>query len=237
MLKFFFLLIVSLLGINILNANDAVLKKTIENEGGVNVKIIKSDNTNIKDLKIVILEQPNGIWLPVLASSDGKTIMGDPSILISSDDKFKDALQNAGLQAQKHNKDITDKNILAVFKQYPQNVVSLEGGDKTHTTYMIVDPNCPYCYQEIQKLDDTLKTSNVKMLVVGALGQDSVKKAASFYNELKNQKTQQDKISLIKKVFERNYKADPNVDISHMMDIGKSLSQAGLQAVPYIIKQ
>ncbi|PAF43145.1 hypothetical protein [Helicobacter sp. 11S02596-1] len=225
-------------GVSILLGSNAQLEKMIKDNEGLDVKVVDSKPTNIKSIQIVSLEQPNGLRIPVLASDDGKTIIGISELLISSDEAFKNALKTAYQDATKHNKTITDNQVLKLFQKYQKNyVLKLDGKNKSKTTYMVVDPNCPYCYQEIQKLDETLQNSNVEMLVVGALGMDSIKKAASFYEDIKNKKSQKDKIALLKAVFEKSYQPNQNVDISAITSIGKELAQAGVNGVPYIIKK
>ncbi|PAF52374.1 hypothetical protein [Helicobacter sp. 13S00477-4] len=233
-----FLWIIGCACIGILMADNATLQKTIKDNEGIDVKVVDSKPTGIKGIQIVSLEQPNGLRIPVLASNDGKTIIGISELLISSDDGFKDSLKKVYEDSMKHNKGITDNQVLAIFKEYDKsNVVKLQGKDKSKTTYLVVDPNCPYCYQEIQKLDSILSGSNVELLVVGALGMDSAKKAASFYEEMKTKKSQEDKIALLKSVFEKTYKPKENIDTSKIITIGKELAQAGVNGVPYIIKK
>ncbi|PAF41183.1 hypothetical protein [Helicobacter sp. 11S03491-1] len=222
---------------SLLMANNAILEKTIKENQGIDVKVVDSKPTDIKGIQIISLEQPNGFRMPVLASDDGKTIIGISELLISSDENFKNTLRKVYEESLKHNKTITDKQVLEIFKKYDKsNVVKLSGKDKSKTTYMVVDPNCPYCDQEIQKLEDTLQKSNIELLVVGALGMNSIQKAASFYDELKGKKSQKDKITLLKSVFQKTYQPK-QVNTAQIVEIGKELAQAGVTGVPYIIRK
>ncbi|PAF53715.1 hypothetical protein BKH42_04240 [Helicobacter sp. 13S00482-2] len=213
------------------------IEKTIKEDQGIDIKVIDSVPSGIGGMNITILEQPNGFRTPVLSSEDGKTILGIPDLLISGNEKFKDTLQKIYQEITQYNDSMRENRVLEVFKKYDDKVLKLEGKNKSKTTYIVVDLNCPYCHQEIQKLDRDLEDSNVNVLVVGALGMDSVKKAASFSEELKNKKSQQDKIAFIKAAFEKTYKARQDVNTASIINIGKELAQAGLDAVPYIIKK
>ncbi|MDO7253266.1 hypothetical protein [Helicobacter cappadocius] len=213
------------------------IEKTLKEDQGIDIKVIDSVDSGVDGLNITTLEQPDGFRIPVLSSKDGKTVIGIPDLLISGNEKFKDTLQKIYEEITKHNDNIREKSVLEVFKKHNDKVIKLEGKNKSKITYMVVDPNCPYCHQEIQKLGETLENSNVYMLVIGALGMDSVKKAATFYEEIKDKKSQKDKIKLIHEAFEKSYKPKGGVDISKMMIIGRELAQAGVNAVPYIIKK
>ncbi|PAF46278.1 hypothetical protein BKH46_08175 [Helicobacter sp. 12S02634-8] len=237
MKKILFLSIV-FLGACVLWGNQSTLEKLIKDNEGIDVKVVELVPTGIKGLQIVALEQSNGLRVPVLASDDGKTIIGVSELLISDDPHFKDALQKVYASTQKHNKTITDQKVLKIFKTYNKsNVLSLAGKNSAKTTYMVLDPNCPYCHQEVQKLDMILQNSNVEILVVGALGMQSATKAASFYAALGSKKSQKDKIALLKSIFEKSYQPDEKIDISKIVEIGRELAQAGVNGVPYIIEK
>lgn len=214
------------------------IENTIKKNEGVEIKVISSAPSGVEGLNITVLQQPNGFRMPVLSSKDGKTIIGIPDVLISDNDTFKATLKKIYEEVADYNSDISQKAVLDVFKKYDKtNVIKLEGKNKSKTTYMIVDLNCPYCHQEIEKLDQTLKDSNVDLLVIGALGMDSVKKAATFYEDIKTKKSQQDKIAFIKSAFEKTYKPKENISTTDMITIGEELAGAGVNAVPYIIRK
>lgn len=214
------------------------IENTIKKNEGVEIKVISSAPSGVEGLNITVLQQPNGFRMPVLSSKDGKTIIGIPDVLISDNDTFKSTLKKIYQEVADYNSDISQKAVLDVFKKYDKtNVIKLEGKNKSKTTYMIVDLNCPYCHQEIEKIDETLKNSNVDLLVIGALGMDSVKKAATFYEDIKTKKSQQDKIAFIKSAFEKTYKPKENINTTNMITIGEELAGAGVNAVPYIIRK
>lgn len=214
------------------------IENTIKKNEGVEIKVISSAPSGVEGLNITVLQQPNGFRMPVLSSKDGKTIIGIPDVLISDNDTFKSTLKKIYQEVADYNSDISQKAVLDVFKKYDKtNVIKLEGKNKSKTTYMIVDLNCPYCHQEIEKIDETLKDSNVDLLVIGALGMDSVKKAATFYEDIKTKKSQQDKIAFIKSAFEKTYKAKENINTTNMITIGEELAGSGVNAVPYIIRK
>lgn len=249
MRKIFVIMIASLICVlGAVVANDDTLQKnikeTLEKAGtsriSENAKIIDSQPTNIKGIRIISLRQPGGFQLPILVSDDGKTIIGIPEFLISSDENFKDILKKVYEDSINYNTGIRETNVLNIFKKHTSEVIKFIGKKSNKTAYMVVDPNCPYCYAEIQKLEDTLENFNVELLVVGALGQASINKAASFYQDYKNlqdKRSQEDAIALLKDVFEKSYKPKEVIDTSKVSTIGRELFQAGVNSVPYIIKR
>lgn len=229
-------------------ADDSAFEKsiqaTLEKAGmsgiSTNVKVINSQPTSIKGIKIVSLRQPDGFQLPALISDDGKTIIGVSELLISSDENFKNTLKKVYEDTTKYNEGIRETNVLSIFKKYVGEVIRLSGKNSKKTTYMVVDPTCQYCHAEIQKLEDTLEKSNVELLVVGALGIAATNKAASFYQDytnLKDKKSQKATITLLKRVFDKSFKVKENIDTSKISTIGRELFQAGVNAVPYIIEK
>lgn len=249
MKNIFVIMTVSLISVlDVVIADDNALQKNIKatlekaeiSRISADAKIVDSQPTNIKGIRIISLRQPEGFQLPVLVSDDGKTIIGIPEFLISSDENFKDTLKKVYEDAINYNTVIRETNVLNIFKKYTSEVVKFVGKKSNKTTYMIVDPNCPYCYAEIQKLKDTLENFNVEILVVGALGQASINKAASFYQDYRNlrdKNSQEDVITLLKNIFKKSYKTKESIDISKVSIIGGELFQAGVNSVPYIIEK
>ena len=219
-----------------LYAGNADLEKFFKNRG-YDAKIVYSKDSGLLGLQFVIAEQ-RGFWIPFLADSKKKILIGVAQDMVISDDKeFSKALEEIIKQVREHNQKSTDNAVIDVFKKYSQMSVKLEGANPKNTTYIVLDANCPYCKDEIKNLDSYLKQGNVELMIVGVLGVDSAKKAATFYANIKHKKSQSDKLAYIKSVFEPSFKADSNSNAEGMMSVNIALSEAGLRGVPYIIKR
>lgn len=213
---------------------NAKIEKILKNRG-YNAKIIYSKDSGIQNMQFVIAEQGR-FWIPFL--TDSKTLIGiTPDTIISEDEKFSKALDEVINKVRQNNQKAVDDSIIEVFKKNANSVIKLNGENPKKTTYIVLDMNCPYCKDEIKNLDSHLKQGNVELMIVGVLGVDSAKKAATFYTNIKSKKTKNDKIAYIKSAFQSNFKPDSSVNIDEINKISMQLSGAGLQGVPYIIKR
>ncbi|PAF53798.1 hypothetical protein BKH42_03460 [Helicobacter sp. 13S00482-2] len=242
--KLIALIATTLVSLSPLGANSLSKKieETIFEKTNTQVKVIKVKPIDIKKLNLSIIEINNN-QLALFSSDDGKTIFGMPEIFVTSDQKVLDATQETIRETQAYNSRGKQERLLEAFKKYPSNIVYLSSGVATNkTTYIVTDPNCPYCKDEMQRIDDILQNSNVALIFVGIIGhQNSEIKSADIlqYTQdvLKNKKNQKNKeeeiLNHIKKVyFDSSYK--PVVkDVSQAKENSKMVIDAGINAVPY----
>ncbi|OBV29643.1 hypothetical protein BKN38_00915 [Helicobacter sp. CLO-3] len=200
-------------------------------------KIISTQDSGIKGLSIAIIEQDK-YWIPFLVNEGGDVLIGlTPDTIIADNAAFQANLAAAISKVQDYNKQQLDEKVIEIFKQNAKIVLEIAGKNSQKTTYIVLDTNCPYCKQEVDKIDEYLKEANLKVLIVGALSQDSVQKAATFAAHLGEAKTNEQKIAYLKKAFEKTYKSDNGVNIQKTMEISAALGGAGIRGVPYIIKR
>ncbi|WP_304648197.1 thioredoxin fold domain-containing protein, partial [uncultured Helicobacter sp.] len=101
------------------------------------------------------------------------------------------------------------------------------------TIYIVSDPNCPYCQQEFANLSRRLEEANVKMLLVGFLGEDSMLKVA---NALKNKSGNQAKdIAMLSALYGAKVKGKA-MDTKEAMALTQAVANVGVRSVPYIIE-
>ncbi|MGX3044077.1 hypothetical protein [Helicobacter sp. T3_23-1056] len=227
-----------------LHAKDSLdtkaLLDTLKSSELTNAKIISTQDSNINGFSFVIIQKDN-FQIPFFASNDGKTLMIlSKEAIISQNAGFKKLLESTNKKVQDFNEKAREDAVIAIFQKYPNMILRLDGKNKDSkksTTYLVLDTDCPYCKQELSKIDSYLANGDLQILIVGALSLESIKKAAFFYTKLNEQKTQASKISYLKKAFEPNYKAEANINADMAMNISSELGGAGLQGVPYIIKR
>lgn len=214
------------------------------------MRVISTEASGIKDFSFVIIERER-FWIPLLAHESGRTIMiATPELILSVDNVFGKNLAKTIEKAHEHNKQITDDLVLGVFKEHAKSTITLGSKSAKYTTYMVLDPNCPYCQSEVEKLSQYTKDSRLVIMVVGILRQDSLDKAAAFMKLAKSAKTstsQDDQIALLRRVFAKDFdpssvqfdesKKEQGEIYADLALIGMKLQQAGLQGVPYIIKR
>ncbi len=200
----------------------------------VEVKVVAQERLN-DGLHLVLIEQKNGTQILVFATSDGKNIMGVSEPLIFTNQKYQEILKKHYQNAINHNKQQSDKKILEHFDQNAW--ISLRGKAKHGKIYLILDPNCIYCKQEVSKISSFLKDyQEVHLMFCGLLGIDSLHKAASIYEDLKG-KNQKEMLDVIQKAFAKDYKALEGIKTDAVRKLTIELMELGVNGVPYIIKQ
>lgn len=213
----------------------------------VSMKMISTEASGLKDFSFVILER-EGYWVPLLAHENGKTIIiATPDLILSTDSIVEKNLAKAIKKSQEHNKQLVDDSVLKIFSTHSSSTITLPNKSAKYTTYMVLDPNCPYCKNEVEKLQEYAKDSSLVIMVVGILRQDSLDKAAAFAKLIKNTKSKEEQIAVLKCVFDKGFapssvryddaKKERDEIYADLALIGMKLQQAGLQGVPYIIKR
>lgn len=219
------------------------IEQTILDKTSTQAKVIKIKPLNIKNVHIANIEI-NGNQIPLFVSGDGATIWGVPEIFFSTNNKILEETKQAVADTQTYNSRGKQQKLINTFKDKKDLAVFLSStGKKTKkVTYIVSDPNCPYCKDEMQRIDDILSNSNVRFIFVGIIGgANSMLKSSDIIENakkislLKIGKIIQEKriLSHIKEVyFNSDYK--PNSTSSVTAQESSQLAvQAGINAVPY----
>lgn len=216
------------------------VKNLIEKQTSAKVNIISSaDLKDSKNLKMVVVEIADGSAqrVPMFATSDGNTIIGLSNIFFTASKADEDVVSKISDEVMAYNengqKEAAGKLIKALS---PDQYITLKSNAKNPKTYFIVaDPNCGYCREELRNAEDKLKTHNINMIIVGILGEDSQKKAAYLMDNIKSSMSESDKLKGIREVFSSNFKAPAKIDVSKVMKTTESLFKTGvIRGVPYI---
>lgn len=219
------------------------IKDLIEKQTNAKVNVVNSvDLKDSKNLKMVIVEIADGTAqrIPMFATSDGNTVIGLSNIFFTASKTDENIVSKATDEAMAYNesgqKEAAGKLIDALS---PEQYITLKSSAKNPKTYFILaDPNCGYCREELRHIEDRLKTHNVNMVIVGILGEDSQKKAAYLVNNVKSNMSEKDKIKGIKEVFSSNFKAPAKIDTSKVNATTESLFKTGvIRGVPYIYEK
>lgn len=215
------------------------LTNLIEEETATKVKIIsKSDLKSSKDLKFVIIElEGNMQRIPLFATKNGDMIIGLSNIFLTSAKADEDLVAKNSAELQEYNESAQTRAAGVLIEQLkPEQYISLKSSAKNApTTFIIADPNCGYCKEEFRKIDERLKTQNVNIVMVGILGEDSLKKAASVISKVKSSDKEKTKLNALKEVFSNNFKAPKSIDTTAIKETSDFLFKSGvIRGVPYI---
>ncbi|MBF7066762.1 thioredoxin fold domain-containing protein [Campylobacter volucris] len=112
-------------------------------------------------------------------------------------------------------------------------------GDKNKPLlYVFSDPECPYCKIHLDKIEDTLKTHQVKFILTPIHDTSAFEKSALIYKESKDAKDDAQKIAIMRKYYDKDikdYKKPSQAEVKAVRDNFEKYSKLGLRAVPTII--
>lgn len=133
-----------------------------------------------------------------------------------------------------------EKNLAKVYpSESKANIISLGNDPKKPTIVMFSDADCPYCRMELSQIEKTLKNSNVEVIMTSVHGKDGHAKSYLIYDDVKNAKTDEDKIKILRKYYDENYKPDLSkigeANIEKAQNIANKYFGAGLTSVPFLI--
>lgn len=218
---------------------DEKIANLIQQQTGTAVKIIsKSDLKSSKDLKIVIIElDANKQRIPIFVTKNADTIIGMSNIFFTNNDSDKNIIEDKIKELESYNENIQNIAAGELIKQLkPEQFITLKSKAKNaKTVFIIADPNCGYCKEEFRNIDERLKTQNVNMVIVGILGEDSIKKAAWVVDKVKSSDSEKTKLNALKEVFSSTFKAPKNIDTTKVKETTDFLFKGGaIRGVPYI---
>lgn len=111
------------------------------------------------------------------------------------------------LKKQKSMRQLADKIVMgkklkAIYaKEDKSNIITIGNDSKKDTLVIFTDPECPYCRNELLQIEDELENYNLKLLITPVHGENSLKKAHLIYKNIKNAKTDKDKIKILRKYY------------------------------------
>ncbi len=124
-----------------------------------------------------------------------------------------------------------------LFKSIPSDyAIKLEGNGKK-LTYIISDPMCPHCQEDMKNIESRLQNGSVILIPVAFMGQESLLRTAEIISKIKTAQTTKQKISLLKEVYSRIHKAETsdNASIQRVKDITSKIEKSNLiQSVPFV---
>lgn len=217
-------------------ANSSNIENLVREKVGIESKVISSVSLKeLQNMKLVILES-NEQRVPFLSNENGNTLIGlDNSFLTSNDDMLA-KLQKTVQEAETYNTRGKNDKLLANIKGKNYPVISLQSKHKTNKTiYIVSDPNCPYCQDELARIDERLENGNVKIIVVGLLSDNSLSKASDIYEQIKSAKTNQAKIDTLKRIYANGYKTNSTPN-RIAIDLTNLIRQSGITGVPYLFE-
>lgn len=231
-------------GFGILNADvSSNIVKILQSQTGKKISVLSVQPLKASpDFQIVVIKDMETKYeIPIFVSKDGKTIVGLSNVFFSENKDDMGLVEGVYKKTQDYNmQQQNSAKLNALFESIPSDyVISIPSTTKGNqkVTYIVSDPMCPHCQQELKNIDSRLKDSNVRIVVVGLLGKDSATKSALVLEKIKTAKTPSEKISILTQIYNPAYKATgaKDAEVKKVQNVTKKISDSQIiKYVPYI---
>lgn len=219
------------------NSTQRAKIQSILQKHGINFEVLEVHNLT-HGLSFVVVGDKEGHKNSLFSTNDGEVIFHTQAVF-SLDRAFDTKLETLHQELYEEQRKRVDSQVLEIFKNYTDAVISFKAKTASKKTFYIVsDPNCPYCHKELERLPILLEDANVKMLVVGFLGENSLQKASVILEK----RGADEKANLV--LLQQLYTKDKKQNLSYQkkqlekaLQITRALSDSGINGVPYIIER
>ncbi|WP_297576214.1 hypothetical protein [uncultured Campylobacter sp.] len=206
------------------------------------IKIESIDNLTSFDAKLVIItKEDEGMRIPLLTSKDGKSYIVLPSeynLSQRDNDLIKKRITFGN--------NIEDAAAYELLKTVPQErFIEINSLNKNHSTtiYLVTDPECEACKEDINKIEEYIKRADVKITFAPIHGISAYTKAAIVLKKAKkiDPNNQEAIIKILKKYFDKEVAiGDDEVTKEEKQEIlenSKAIYSKGvIKGVPYRLK-
>ena len=225
------------------NANEAEFVKNLKQSlNDKNAQLISIDKLNSLNGLNLLIVRSGDKKEAFLASDDGKSL-----VAVTEDPKLADAADAALFKMRAQIlKDARDAAALELLKSIdPARFAYIESFDKNnpYVTYIVGDPECPYCAEEMKRITKHLRNSNVKLIFAPVHGKSAFIKSALILKQLKalSPSDQKGAIDVIEKYYDKNVQvSDADVSKAELnavyADTKTLFSKGVIKSVPYVIK-
>ena len=195
---------------------DVVARQSVDGIAGMDfVTLNLSDGTRAQ--KLSIFTKDDLIFPDVISIKQGGSI--------------KEMMEQAELQ----------KKLSPLYaKEDKKNIVSLGNDSKKETLVVFSDPECPYCRQELQNIEERLKTNNIKLILTPVHERSSLEKSVLIYTETAKAKDDAAKIAIVRKYFDENVTYTQKISdeqVGHIEALKAKYFGAGIKGVPFIVRE
>jgi len=222
----------SILATSLFGATNAQIETYFKSKIPVpTVKVKVTSRMEIKEIK--------GMDYVSIVLSDGKRNQ-KISVFTQGNLIFPDVISvNGGSIKDKLDKEKLVQEISKIYKvEKPENILVLGNDPKKETLVVFTDPECPFCGKEVEKIEETLKVKNLKLIFTPVHDKSALEKSVLIKKQTDAAKTIEEKIKIVKKYF--NGTVDEKVtdeEVAKIDNNRKKYFAAGLKGVPFDIAE
>lgn len=203
---------------------------------------IQIPNISVEVVERHSVEGVAGMDFVTLNLSDG-TRAQKLSIFTKDDLIFPDVIsikQGGSIKEMMEMAELQKKMSVLYKKEDKKNILSIGNDAKKETIVIFTDPECPYCRQELEGIEERLKTNNVKIIFTPVHQRSSLEKSVLIYNEAAKAKNDAEKIKIMRKYYDENVKYDQKVsdaEVARIEELKSKYFGAGIKGVPFIVRE
>ncbi len=222
----------SILATSLFGATNAQIETYFKSKIPVpTVKVKVTSRMEIKEIK--------GMDYVSIVLSDGKRNQ-KISVFTQGNLIFPDVISvNGGSIKDKLDKEKLVQEISKIYKvEKPENILVLGNDPEKETLVVFTDPECPFCGKEVEKIEETLKVKNLKLIFTPVHDKSALEKSVLIKKQTDAAKTIEEKIKIVKKYF--NGTVDEKVtdeEVAKIDNNRKKYFAAGLKGVPFDIAE
>ena len=227
------------LGLSALNAYDAsVAKKLLESKTKRTLEIVSFSPLDSSNLFLLVIQDKLNGYKTLFISDEKQQNLVVASAFFSSDDTVSKRVSQELKAISTHNFNTQNSAKLnALFASIPKDYAITITGATPKKFYIVSDPMCSHCQEELAHIEEKLQTHTVVMIPVGLLGQDSLYKAADIARQIRSTKTPKEQIQILRKIYARTYAPTTANDeiYSKVIRVTNSIRDSKLiEGVPFI---
>ncbi|WP_288644383.1 hypothetical protein [uncultured Helicobacter sp.] len=212
--------------------------KTLESQSGRKLQVISVEQLkNAKLSLFVVQDKVSGYRTTLLADDDQKSIIV-VATFFGTDKDDRQKVAKTLREVESYNFKLENSASLnALFKAIPNEYKITLQGKGNALTYIISDPMCPHCQDELNHIDSRLEKGSVVMIPVAFLGADSLKKSAEITEKIKSVQNNAEKISLLKQIYATTHQASEQSSQStqQVQNVTKIIENSHLvTSVPFV---
>jgi len=227
--------LVALLASTLFAATDAEIvehfKSTIQVPNITITVVSRKKVDSIEGMDFVTLNLSDGKRSQVLSIFTKDDLIFPDIISIKQGGSIKEMMEMAELQ----------KKLAPLYQsEDKKNIITLGNDPKKETLVFFTDPECPFCRQELAKIDERLAVNNLKLIFTPVHGRTSIEKSVIIYNEIAKVKTDAEKLKILHKYYDENVKYDQKVtdkEIARIEALKTKYFGAGIKGVPFLVKE
>jgi len=195
------------------------------------VKVTIISRLSMKDI--------SGMDYVSLQLTDGTRIQ-KLSVFTKGDLIFPDIIDvHQGSIKEKFDKQKIIKQLSKLYqKEKPEHILVLGNDPQKETQVVFSDPECPFCGKEVDKIEETLKTKNLRYIFTPVHEKSAMEKSVLIYKQTKIAKNLQSKVKILKKYFKADtYEKVSDAEVATIEKTRTKYFAAGLKGVPFIINE